>query len=292
MQMRSAKSRNVTAPATYCLKGRPMVQQESCTGVQANRGPTAGDHMRPRVTTVEIDAHVAAAAYLMRHTGAGALVVTTDDAAQKPIAFVTEADIALAIADGKDLNELRLVDLVRAKLVSVQPGTQLGDAAEIMLSSGLECLTVIERERLFGLLHISDVCRGLVVGTPVKAAATDFGLGIEARSLALLSKGDAAERLYQEAIERFSRTRLHPELASAHLLYGEWLRDEGRPLQAREELRTAHDMFASIGMDAVAERTAGAAPRSAPSLALTESKESSAPANHVSGKNQRASRRS
>ena len=58
--------------------------------------------------------------------------------------------------------------------------------------------------------------------------ATDFALGIEARSRALLSDGSAAEGLYREAIDRLSRTRLRPELARAHLVFGEWLRREGR----------------------------------------------------------------
>jgi ATP/maltotriose-dependent transcriptional regulator MalT len=86
-------------------------------------------------------------------------------------------------------------------------------------------------------------------------AGNDFALGIEARSRALLADGDAAERSYLEAIERLSRTRLRPELARAHLLYGEWLRREGRRIDARDQLRTAHDMFVAIGMEAFAERT-------------------------------------
>jgi DNA-binding CsgD family transcriptional regulator/tetratricopeptide (TPR) repeat protein len=83
---------------------------------------------------------------------------------------------------------------------------------------------------------------------------TNVPLGIEARSRALLSDGAAAEQLYLEAIDRFSRTRLRPELARTHLLYGEWLRREGRRVDARERLRTAHDMFDAIGMEAFAER--------------------------------------
>jgi DNA-binding CsgD family transcriptional regulator len=85
-------------------------------------------------------------------------------------------------------------------------------------------------------------------------AGTDFGLGIEARSRALVSDGATAEELYREAIERLGRTQLRPELARAQLLYGEWLRREGRRVDARDQLRTAHDLFATIGMEAFAER--------------------------------------
>jgi DNA-binding CsgD family transcriptional regulator len=85
-------------------------------------------------------------------------------------------------------------------------------------------------------------------------AGTDFALGILARTRALLSDGAAAEGLYREAIERLGRTGLRPELARAHLLYGEWLRREGRRLDAREQLRPAYDLCAAIGMEAFAER--------------------------------------
>jgi DNA-binding CsgD family transcriptional regulator len=84
---------------------------------------------------------------------------------------------------------------------------------------------------------------------------TDWGLGTEVRSRALLSDGKNANLLYREAIERFGRTGLRPDLARAHLLYGEWLRREGRRRDAREQLRTAHQMFAAMGMEAFAERT-------------------------------------
>jgi DNA-binding CsgD family transcriptional regulator len=83
---------------------------------------------------------------------------------------------------------------------------------------------------------------------------TDWGQGIYARSRALLSDGEEAEGCYREAISRLSRTGFRPELARAHLLYGEWLRRERRRADAREQLRTAHDMFAGIGMQAFAER--------------------------------------
>jgi DNA-binding CsgD family transcriptional regulator len=85
-------------------------------------------------------------------------------------------------------------------------------------------------------------------------AGTDFALGIEARSRALLNDGATAEELYREATARLRRTKLRPELARAHLLHGEWLRREGRRSDAREQLRSAHDLFLAIGMEAFAER--------------------------------------
>jgi DNA-binding CsgD family transcriptional regulator len=90
----------------------------------------------------------------------------------------------------------------------------------------------------------------------VKAAATGtaWALGIEARSRALLSEGDMADDLFRRAIEHLSRTRVRIELARARLLYGEWLRREGRRVDAREQLRMAHDVFVATGIDAFAER--------------------------------------
>src|SRR5690348_9927949 len=85
-------------------------------------------------------------------------------------------------------------------------------------------------------------------------SGNDLALGIEARSRALLSEGETAERLYQEAVDRLGRTQLRPDLARAHLLYGEWLRRQSRRLDARQHLRIAYDMLTAIGMEAFAER--------------------------------------
>jgi DNA-binding CsgD family transcriptional regulator len=89
-----------------------------------------------------------------------------------------------------------------------------------------------------------------------RAGGSDWGLGIEARSRALVSEGEAAERLYREAIDRLGRTRMRVELARAHLLYGESLRRQRRRLDAREQLRTAHEMFTAMGIEAFADRAA------------------------------------
>ena len=87
-----------------------------------------------------------------------------------------------------------------------------------------------------------------------QAAGTDWAVGLEARSRALVSEHDLAEELHLEAIERLGRTRVRGDHARAHLLYGEWLRREGRRGDARTELRTAHRMFTAMGMEAFAER--------------------------------------
>ena len=96
-----------------------------------------------------------------------------------------------------------------------------------------------------GLAQLTQMTRG---------GSTDWGLGIQARSRALLSEPSLAESFYCEAIERLGRTPVRGEHARAHLLYGEWLRRRGRRTKARDELRTAHSMFAEMGMEAFAER--------------------------------------
>jgi DNA-binding CsgD family transcriptional regulator/tetratricopeptide (TPR) repeat protein len=87
-----------------------------------------------------------------------------------------------------------------------------------------------------------------------RASGTDWALGTEARSRALLSSGETAENCYREAIERLGRTRMRPAVARARLLYGEWLRRENRRRDARAELRAAHDLFTTMGIEAFAER--------------------------------------
>ncbi len=91
--------------------------------------------------------------------------------------------------------------------------------------------------------------------TKAQACRTDWALGIEARSRALLSTGDTAEREFREAVGHLSRARVHGELARAYLLYGEWLRQDGRQVDARRELTRAYEMFTAIGVEGFMERT-------------------------------------
>ena len=93
------------------------------------------------------------------------------------------------------------------------------------------------------------------LGRKARACGTDWALGIEARSRALLSEGGVTERLFREALEHLSRTRVRAELARTHLLYGEWLRRTNRRVDARRELNVAYEMFSRMGMEAFAERT-------------------------------------
>ena len=87
-----------------------------------------------------------------------------------------------------------------------------------------------------------------------EATASDWALGLQARSRALLTEGGEAEEFYQESIEHLGRTRIRAELARAHLVYGEWLRRQRRPGDAREQLRTALDMLEAMGMEGFSER--------------------------------------
>jgi tetratricopeptide (TPR) repeat protein len=116
-----------------------------------------------------------------------------------------------------------------------------------------------------------------VLSESTRAGGTPWELGVEARSRALLEQGEAAEALYRDAIGRLQPTRLRLDLARAHLLYGEWLRRERRRLDARKELRVAHDLFSDFGMEAFAERArvelqaTGEHARSGPWTPLTSS---------------------
>jgi DNA-binding CsgD family transcriptional regulator len=130
---------------------------------------------------------------------------------------------------------------------------QASDAAPELFVSHWALAELVEAGARTGNASLAaEAAERLVDATSPSAA--DWGLGIAARSRALASEGDAAEPLYVEAVTRLGRTPLRPELARAHLLYGEWLRREGRRVHAREQLHGAYEMFSEFGASAFVER--------------------------------------
>ena len=119
--------------------------------------------------------------------------------------------------------------------------------------SGWALPELIEAAARTGNPRIAGDALDLLAET-TRAGGTDLGIGIEARSRALLSGGEAAEGQYREAIGRLSHARRRPELGRAHLLYGEWLRRQRRRREARDQLRTAFAVFDAMGMEAFAAR--------------------------------------
>jgi DNA-binding CsgD family transcriptional regulator len=135
--------------------------------------------------------------------------------------------------------------LAAARLAREHPGGQPCLWLPELIEAAVRGEEIEQAQEALGLLSVA-----------AEASRTDWAAGVEARSRALLSDGPTAEPLYKEAIERLGRTPARVDLARAHLLFGEWLRREGRRSQAREELRTAHKMLEAIGLTAFSERAA------------------------------------
>jgi CBS domain-containing protein len=138
------------------------------TGTSAQQSPvrpraaaaTVADVMRPPPTAVTQYDHVAAAAYLMKHTGTTALIVT-DARTGQPAGIITETDIAHAIADGKDVNDVR-VHAVMTTRPAITTTTTISDAATIMTTTHFCHLPVAGHAGLLGIVDITDVCRALI----------------------------------------------------------------------------------------------------------------------------------
>ena len=188
---------------------------------------------------------VALAAYRGQEAQATQLIQTaTDDAERRgegrALSFIGWADAALYNSLGR--YEEALAAAQRASEDS--PAVQFADWALVELVEAAVRSAVPERA-VGAVQRLSGIAR---------ACGTDWVLGAEARSWALVSDGAAAEDLYREAIDRFGRTRLRMGLARAHLLYGEWLRRERRRRDARDQLGSAYEIFDSVGAAAFAER--------------------------------------
>jgi len=189
------------------------------------------------------------------------------------------ASLMLAAWRGNEADGLELLEAGRVEATARGEGMALGvlDWATALLYNGCgryaEALAAAQRGSehddvglfAWSLVELIEagVRSGATDGTNAaldrlsartQASGTDWALGIEAGSRALVSDGQAAELLYREAVERLERSRGVVHLARARLLYGEWLRRESRRVEAREQLRAAHEMFSRIGAEGFAER--------------------------------------
>jgi DNA-binding CsgD family transcriptional regulator len=218
--------------------------------------------------------------YLGDYVAAEALVVETEAVAEATGSRLAPQGAILAALRGEEAEATALIDAGRREVVDRGEGLWLVSTewASAVLFNGLgrysEALAAAEQavdhphELGVSTWVLTEFIEAAArSGQPERAAGplrrlqeissaagTDWALGVEARSRALLSEGDVAESLYREAIARLARTRVRTGLARAHLVYGEWLRRERRRVEAREQLRIAHGMYAEIGMHGFAER--------------------------------------
>jgi len=122
----------------------------------------AADVMRPAPATIEPHDHVAAAAYLMKQAGVTAVMVVDDDQAKQPVGIITEADIVQAVAEGKDVNDLRIRALTTTHPTVINPGTSIRDAARSMVTGHFQHLPVAGEAGLIGMVDITDVYAALL----------------------------------------------------------------------------------------------------------------------------------
>jgi DNA-binding CsgD family transcriptional regulator len=188
---------------------------------------------------------VALAAFSGREAQAAHLLQTAADDAERrgegrALSFIGWADAVLYNSLGR--YEQALVAAQRTSEDS--PAVQFADWALVELVEAAVRAAVPERAA-GAVQRLSGIAR---------ACGTDWVLGAEARSRALVSDGAAADHLYREAIDHFGRAGLRVDLARAHLVYGEWLRRERRRRDARDQLGRAHEIFDSVGAAAFAER--------------------------------------
>jgi len=148
------------SPGTEQIMTEASAQESSAQPPQAPA--TVADIMRQAVTTVDVNDHVAAAAYLMKHKGATALVVLDGRQTNRPIGIITEADIVRTVADGKNVNDVRIFDLMTTRPAVISPTTSIRDAAETMKKGRFRHLPVVEDGALIGMVDITDVGRALL----------------------------------------------------------------------------------------------------------------------------------
>jgi CBS domain-containing protein len=144
-------------PETEKIMPETSAQEPSLPPVPA----TVADIMRPPLTTVHPNDHVAGAAYLMRHEAATALVVL-DAQTSRPMGLITEADIVQLVADGRDADAVRIYNLMTTRLSVINATASIRDAANTMITGRFRHLPVVEDAGLIGMIDITDVCRALL----------------------------------------------------------------------------------------------------------------------------------
>jgi len=247
--VRLARATGALAPLSTALNGRGQVATH-CGDFEAAASLAAERAVVDEVTGIRLAANcdLLLAGYRGRPAEAIPLfAATTDDAFARGEGFaVQRADWAAAVLhNGLGHYSEALAAAEPATEETYQPlGTQLilPELMEAAVRTGRADLARQALDRLSAMTTIEG---------------SDWAKGLEARSRALVSEGQEAEHSYAEAVERLGRTPLRPELARAHLLYGEWLRRENRRLDARHQLHAAYHLFAAIGADAFAERARG-----------------------------------
>jgi len=122
---------------------------------------TVGEIMEPALTTAHATDHIAAAAYLMKHAGTTALVVL-DAETDRPVGIVTDTDVAHAVADGKNVNEVRISEVMTPEPTVVGTACSLREAAELMTKGHFRHLPVVGDSGLAGIVDISTVSLALL----------------------------------------------------------------------------------------------------------------------------------
>jgi DNA-binding CsgD family transcriptional regulator/tetratricopeptide (TPR) repeat protein len=228
--------------------------------------------------------HVGAHVYSGDLATATTLTMELDEVSQATgIPVAPYGALLLAAWQGRETEALRLIDRVTAEALRRGEGFGLvivGSATALLCNSlgrhehaiaavraareqppvmGVESwlllVELIEAASRAGHPALAEETFDRLVET-TRASGTDWALGIEARSRALLTSGEQAEGAYREAVERLTRTRVRGECARARLLYGEWLRGQQRRADALEQLGAAHEMFTAMGMETFAQRAA------------------------------------
>jgi DNA-binding CsgD family transcriptional regulator len=218
----------------------------------------AGDYAEAAQLVEEADAvSNATGAVVLRH---GALYLTAHQGSHSDLAPIAGQTLRQATQSGQG-NVVQFVSLANAVVANgerrfsdaVAPAK---DASEDMPELVVAMWALGELVEAAARCGETETARDAVERLAARnvVGGNDWGLGLEARARALVAEGPEAEEYYQEAIARLKRTPLRPELGRAHLVYGEWLRRQRRRVDARAQLRAAHQLLSDVGMSQFAER--------------------------------------